>query len=203
MTIAIFRFPVRPDISTSSVTTHNDLGLSKLSLISVKASCGRDCANSSSLIIAWISSLLLIITLRFLANPPKYFNCRFSTSNKKDVLLPVPASTITIPGWYFLAKVLSINLIANSVFFSNRGSCFPWGKELACWYNSISNGKLFLPSYKCVVTTTIPLSVLPISPIYCLPTPSVKLPLFLCPESSIIKLKPRHDSRLTTLIHDF
>ena len=41
-----------------------------------------------------------------------------------------------------------------------------------------------------VVTTTTPLSILPISPIYCRPTPEVKLPLFLCPESSIIKLKP-------------
>lgn len=35
ITIAIFRFPLTPAISTSLVTTHNVLGLSKLSLISL------------------------------------------------------------------------------------------------------------------------------------------------------------------------
>ena len=98
MTIAIFRFPVKPDISTSLVTTHNVFGLSNSSLIFVKASWGRACANSSNLIICRISSLSLTMTLRFLANPPKYFKFRFYNFNKKDVLLPYPASIITIPG---------------------------------------------------------------------------------------------------------
>ncbi len=38
---------------------------------------------------------------------------------------------------------------------------------------------------------TLPLSVFPISPMYWRPTPAVKLPLFLCPESSTIRLNPR------------
>ena len=84
----------------------------------------------------------------------------------------------------------SIKAKANSGFFLNSRSFFPWGKELACWYSSTSNGRLFLPSYRCVVTTTIPLSVFPISPMYCRPTPAVKLPLFLCPESSTINVNP-------------
>jgi hypothetical protein len=56
MRIAILPFPVKGDISTSLVTTHNVLVLSNSSLISVKASWGKVCANSSNLIICGLSS---------------------------------------------------------------------------------------------------------------------------------------------------
>ena len=95
---AIFPFPVKGDISTSLVTTHNVLGLSNSSSISVKASWGKLCANSSHLIICGLSSWSLARTLGLLANPPQYFKFRFSMFNKKDVLWPYPGSIITIPG---------------------------------------------------------------------------------------------------------
>ena len=97
MTIGILPFPVKGDTSTSLVTTHNLLGLSNSSSISVTASWGKLCANSSNLIICGLSSWSLGRTLGFLANPPQYFQCRFSIFNKKDVLWP-PVSIITIPG---------------------------------------------------------------------------------------------------------
>ena len=106
MTIAIFPFPLKADISTSLVTTHNVLGLSNSSSISVKASWGKLCTNSSwgklctnssNLIICGLSSWSLGRTLGFLPNPPQYFQCRFSILNKEDVLWPYPASIITIP----------------------------------------------------------------------------------------------------------
>jgi hypothetical protein len=53
----------------------------------------------------------------------------------------------------------------------------------------------------CCENTPMPLSVFPISPIYCRPTPAVKLPLFLCPESSIIRVNPRAIRGKTALIH--
>jgi hypothetical protein len=56
MTIGILPFPVKGDISTSLVTTHDVLGLSNSSSISVKASWGELCANSSHLIICGLSS---------------------------------------------------------------------------------------------------------------------------------------------------
>jgi hypothetical protein len=71
MTIAIFPFPVKADISTSLVTTHNVLGLSNSSSISVKAPWGKPCTNSSNLIICGLSSWSLARTLGFLANPLK------------------------------------------------------------------------------------------------------------------------------------
>jgi hypothetical protein len=98
MTIAILPFPVKADISTSLVTTHNVLGLSNCSSISVTASWGKLYANSSNLIICGLSSWSLLSTVGFLANPPQYFQFRFSIFNKKDVLWPYPASIITIPG---------------------------------------------------------------------------------------------------------
>jgi hypothetical protein len=98
MTIAILPFPVKADISTSLVTTHNVLGLSNSSSISVKASWGKLCASSSNLIIYGLSSWSLARTLGFLASPPQYFQFRFSIFNKKDVLWPYPGSIITIPG---------------------------------------------------------------------------------------------------------
>jgi hypothetical protein len=98
MTIAIFPFPVKADISTSLVTTHNLLGLSNSSSTSVKASWGKLCANLSNLITGGLSSWSLARTLGFLANPPNYFKFRFSIFNKKDVLWPYPGSIITIPG---------------------------------------------------------------------------------------------------------
>jgi hypothetical protein len=98
MTIARFPFPVKGDISTSLVTTHNILVLSNSSSISVKASWGKLCANSSNLIICGLSSWSLARTLGFLPNPPQYFQFRFSMFNKKDVLWPYPGSIITIPG---------------------------------------------------------------------------------------------------------
>jgi hypothetical protein len=98
MTIAILPFPVKADTSTSLVTTHNVLGLSNCSSISVKASWGKLCANSSHLIIVGPSSWSLARNLGFLANPLKYFQCRFSIFNKKDLLWPYPGSIITIPG---------------------------------------------------------------------------------------------------------
>jgi hypothetical protein len=98
MTIAILPFPVKGDISTSLVTTHNILVLSNSSSISVKAPWGELCANSSNLIIVGLSSWSLERTLGFLANPPNYFKFRFSIFNKKDVLWPYPASVITISG---------------------------------------------------------------------------------------------------------
>jgi hypothetical protein len=76
----------------------------------------------------------------------------FSNSNRNVVLLPYPASIRTIPGRYPLSKLRSIKAKASSGFFLNSMSFFPPGKELACWYNSISNGRLFLPSYRWVVT---------------------------------------------------
>jgi hypothetical protein len=99
MTIATLPFPVKGDISTCLVTTHNVLGLSNCSWISVTASWGKLCANSSNLIIGGLSSWSLLRTVGFLANPPQYFQCRFSILNKEDVLWPYPASIITIPGW--------------------------------------------------------------------------------------------------------
>ena len=98
MTIAILPFPLKADISTSLVTTHNVLGLSNCSSISVKACWGKLCANSSNLIIAGLSSWSLLRTVGFLPNPPQYFQFRFSIFNKKDVLCPYPGSIITIPG---------------------------------------------------------------------------------------------------------
>ena len=98
MRIAILPFPVKGDISTSLVTTHNVLGLSNSSLISVKASWGKLCANSSNLIICGLSSWSLLRTVGFLANPPKYFQFRFSILNKEDLLWAYPGSIITIPG---------------------------------------------------------------------------------------------------------
>jgi hypothetical protein len=98
MTIAILPFPVKGDISTSLVTTHNVLSLSNSSSISVKAAWGKLYANSSNLIICGLSSWSLGRTLGFLANPPQYFKFRFSIFNKKDVLWPYPGSIITIPG---------------------------------------------------------------------------------------------------------
>jgi hypothetical protein len=98
MMIAILPFPVQGDISTSLVTTHNVLVLSNSSSISVKASWGKLCTNSSHLIICGLSSWSLARTLGFLPNPPQYFKCRFSFFNKKDVLWPYPGSIITIPG---------------------------------------------------------------------------------------------------------
>jgi hypothetical protein len=98
MTIAIFPFPVKADISTSLVTTHNLLGLSNSSSTSVKASWGKLCANLSNLITGGLSSWSLARTLGFLASPPQYFKFRFSIFNKKDVLCPYPGSIITIPG---------------------------------------------------------------------------------------------------------
>jgi hypothetical protein len=56
MRIAILPFPVKADISTSLITTHDILGLSNCSLISVKASWGKLCTNSSNLIICGLSS---------------------------------------------------------------------------------------------------------------------------------------------------
>ena len=85
MTIAILPFPLKADISTSLVTTHNVLGLSNCSSISVKACWGKLCANSSNLIIFRLSSWSLARNLGFLANPPQYFQFRFSIFNKKDV----------------------------------------------------------------------------------------------------------------------
>ena len=98
MRIAILPFPVKADISTSLITTHDILGLSNCSLISVKASWGKLCASSSNLIIYGLSSWSLARTLGFLASPPQYFQCRFSILNKKDILCPYPGSIITIPG---------------------------------------------------------------------------------------------------------
>ena len=98
MTTAILPFPVKADISTSLVTTHNLLGLSNSSSTSVKASWGKLCANLSNLITGGLSSWSLPRTLGFLANPPNYFKFRFSIFNKKDVLWPYPGSIITIPG---------------------------------------------------------------------------------------------------------
>ena len=138
---------------------------------------------------------------RFFAIPPKYFSCLFSSSLRKVVLFPYPASISTIPGRSPLAKLRSTKLKANWGFFWNSLSCFPKGKDWAFRYSSRSKGKLFVPSYRCVVTTTMPLSVFPISPIYCRPTPAVKLPLFLCPESSIIRVNPRAIRGKTALIH--
>ena len=48
-------------------------------------------------------------------------------------------------GLHFI-NVRCINLIPNSGFLSNRGSCFPLGQESPWWYNSISNGMVLLPS---------------------------------------------------------
>jgi hypothetical protein len=98
MTIAILPLPVKGDISTSLVTTHNVLVLSNCSSIPVKAPWGRLCTNSSNLIICGLSSWSLGRTLGLLANPPQYFKFRFSIFNKKDVLWPYAASVITIPG---------------------------------------------------------------------------------------------------------
>jgi hypothetical protein len=98
MTIAILPFPLKADISTSLVTTHNVLGLSNCSSISVKACWGKLCDNSSNRIICGLSSWSLPRTLGFLANPPQYFQFRFSIFNKKDVLWPYPGSIITILG---------------------------------------------------------------------------------------------------------
>ena len=66
--------------------------------MSVKASWGKLCADSSNLIICGLSSCSLARILRFLANPPNYFKFRFSIFNKKDVLWLYPGSIITIPG---------------------------------------------------------------------------------------------------------
>jgi hypothetical protein len=99
MTIAILLpFPVKGDISTSLVTTHNVLVLSNSSSIPVKAPWGKLCTNSSNLIICGLSSWSLARTLGFLANPPQHFQFRFSILNKEDLLWPYPASIITIPG---------------------------------------------------------------------------------------------------------
>jgi hypothetical protein len=98
MTIAILPFPLKADISTSLVTTHNVLGLSNCSSISVKACWGKLCANSSNRIICGLSSWSLPRTLGFLANPLQYFQWRFSILNKEDLLWPYPGSIITIPG---------------------------------------------------------------------------------------------------------
>jgi hypothetical protein len=74
------------------------LGLSNSSSISVTASWGKLCANSSNLIICGLSSWSLAGTLGLLANPPQYFQFQFSIFHKKDVLWPYPVSIITIPG---------------------------------------------------------------------------------------------------------
>jgi hypothetical protein len=66
--------------------------------MSVKASWGTLCANSSNLIICGLSSWSLARILGFLPNPAQYFKFRFSIFNKKDVLWPYPGSIITIPG---------------------------------------------------------------------------------------------------------
>ena len=125
-----------------------------------------------------------------LANPAMYFNFFNSNWFNKVLLFPDPASTNTTPGFSPRLKHLSISFNAMSGFLTNSESSLPSANELTCWSNSTSLGRLFTRSYKCVVTNTTPLSVLPISPIYCLPTLAVSLPLFLCPESSIIKANP-------------
>jgi hypothetical protein len=94
-----------------------------------------------------------------------------------------------------------LNLKLTEVFSEILCLVFRRVKTLAFWYSSISKGKLFVRLYRCVVTTTMLLSVFPISPIYCRPTPAVKLPLFLCPESSIIRVNPRAIRGKTALIH--
>ncbi len=191
MTIATTFLPVNFDNSISLVATHTVFGFSTDSWTFVKAHNGKESAQLSTLISSFSSPTFWIITLRFLAIPPMYFNFLFSSSCKKLVLFPYPASISTIAGWYPLAKLWSIKSMAISGFFLNSGSAFPLGNESAFWYNSISKGKLLMPSYRWLVTATTPFSVFPISPIYCRPTTSVKLPLFRCPQSSTIRLKPR------------
>lgn len=88
MTIATFLVPSICDSSTSTVATQTVFGLSRLILTDVKASSGNDEANLSQRI-SWSSFAdVFLPTLRFLANPPRYFSCLFSSSTRNVVLLP-------------------------------------------------------------------------------------------------------------------
>ena len=70
ITIAIVFWPDILDISTSNVATQTSLAFFVLSWTKLKAFWGILSASLSNLISSLMSSCFLMITFRFLANPP-------------------------------------------------------------------------------------------------------------------------------------